>query len=58
MPQVNSDLVFYKKDRYGNLSPYGVDTTHIGQSIITKALGSTDYVDITQNYKHPEGNAS
>lgn len=53
--QVNSDVVFYKKDKYGNMSPYDVDTTLVGQCVCTKAVGSMDRVDITHTYKHQEG---
>lgn len=53
--QVNSDVVFYTKDKYGNMSPYKVDTTLVGQCVCTKAVGSSDLVDITQTYKHQEG---
>lgn len=54
---MNSDLVFHKKDKYGNLTPYSVDTTHIGKCIYTKSIGSTQPEDITHNYKNPEGDA-
>ncbi|XP_056869457.1 coagulation factor XIII A chain-like [Takifugu flavidus] len=53
--EVNSDLVYHKKDKYGNLTPYSVDTTHIGKCIYTKSVGGTQPVDITLNYKNPEG---
>lgn len=53
--EVNSDIVFQTKDKYGNVTPYKVDTTHIGKCIYTKAIGSTNRVDITHTYKHPEG---
>lgn len=54
---MNSDLVFHKKDDFGNLVPYSVDTTHIGKCIYTKAVGSTHPEDVTHNYKNPEGDA-
>lgn len=54
---MNSDLVYHKKDKYGNLTPYSVDTTHIGKCIYTKSVGGTQPVDITLNYKNPEGDA-
>eukprot|EP00066_Takifugu_rubripes_P028254 XP_011617520.1 PREDICTED: coagulation factor XIII A chain [Takifugu rubripes] len=53
--EVNSDLVYHKKDKYGNLTPYSVDTTYIGKCIYTKSVGGTQPVDITLNYKNPEG---
>lgn len=54
--QVNSDVVFHKRDRYGTLTPYKVDKTHVGQAIYTKAVGGSSAVDITHTYKYPEGN--
>uniref|UniRef100_A0A3Q3XGQ2 protein-glutamine gamma-glutamyltransferase n=1 Tax=Mola mola TaxID=94237 RepID=A0A3Q3XGQ2_MOLML len=53
--EVNSDVVFHKRDKYGTLTPYKVDKTHVGVSICTKSLGSTAPTDITYNYKYPEG---
>ncbi|XP_045927854.1 coagulation factor XIII A chain-like [Micropterus dolomieu] len=55
--EVNSDVVFYKRDRYGTLTPFNVDKTRVGKIICTKALGSTDIVDITRTYKYSEGSA-
>ncbi|XP_039982997.1 coagulation factor XIII A chain-like isoform X2 [Xiphias gladius] len=55
--EVNSDVIFLKRDRYGNLSPYRVDKTHIGQAVLTQAVGSTAPMDITHMYKYPEGSA-
>ncbi|CAJ1081527.1 coagulation factor XIII A chain-like [Xyrichtys novacula] len=55
--EVNSDVVFHKRDRYGTLSPYRVDKTHIGQAVYTKAVGSYAPNDITYTYKYPEGSA-
>ncbi|XP_074550147.1 coagulation factor XIII A chain-like [Halichoeres trimaculatus] len=53
--EVNSDVVFHKRDRYGTLSPYRVDKLHIGQLIYTKAVGSFSPQDVTHTYKYPEG---
>ncbi|KAM8823302.1 coagulation factor XIII A chain-like [Spinachia spinachia] len=53
--EVNSDVVFYKKDRFGTLTPYKVNKTMVGQAIYTKAVGMNEPYDITQNYKYPEG---
>ncbi|XP_051241809.1 coagulation factor XIII A chain-like [Dicentrarchus labrax] len=55
--EVNSDVVFHKRDRYGTLSPYRVDKTHVGQGIYTQAVGSPAPMDITHTYKYPEGSA-
>ncbi|XP_044195137.1 coagulation factor XIII A chain-like [Thunnus albacares] len=55
--EVNSDVVFHKRDRYGTLTPYRVEKAVIGQSICTKAVGSDAAQDITHTYKYPEGSA-
>ncbi|CAN9506060.1 unnamed protein product [Ophioblennius macclurei] len=53
--EVNSDVVFLKRDTYGTLTPFKVDTTHVGQAMVTKALDGDYAVDVTNTYKHPEG---
>ncbi|XP_040921592.1 coagulation factor XIII A chain-like [Toxotes jaculatrix] len=55
--EVNSDVIFLKRDRYGTLTPFRVDKTHVGQAVYTKAVGGTSPLDITHNYKYPEGSA-
>ncbi|XP_070842267.1 coagulation factor XIII A chain-like [Chaetodon trifascialis] len=55
--EVNSDVVFYKRDRYGTLSPFKVEKAYVGQIIYTKAVGSTAPMDITHTYKYPEGSS-
>ncbi|XP_036935017.1 coagulation factor XIII A chain-like [Acanthopagrus latus] len=55
--EVNSDVVYQKRDRYGTLTPYRVDKTYVGQCIYTKAVGSSGTHDITHTYKYPEGSA-
>ncbi|XP_053716104.1 coagulation factor XIII A chain-like [Synchiropus splendidus] len=55
--EVNSDVVFWKRDRYGNMETFRVDKTHVGRIICTQAVGSTGAQDITSLYKHPEGSA-
>uniref|UniRef100_A0A667YVR0 protein-glutamine gamma-glutamyltransferase n=1 Tax=Myripristis murdjan TaxID=586833 RepID=A0A667YVR0_9TELE len=54
--EVNSDVVFYKRDRYGTLTPFRVDKRHVGQLVLTKAVGSDRPFDITYTYKYREGN--
>uniref|UniRef100_A0A3Q0T0R5 protein-glutamine gamma-glutamyltransferase n=1 Tax=Amphilophus citrinellus TaxID=61819 RepID=A0A3Q0T0R5_AMPCI len=54
--EVNSDVVFLKRDKYGNLTPFKVDKTYIGEKICTKAVGSQQAMNITDTYKFPEGN--
>ncbi|XP_016886908.1 coagulation factor XIII A chain [Cynoglossus semilaevis] len=53
--EVNSDVVCMKRDRYGNLSPYYVDKTMVGQAVYTKSITGNEPEDITGNYKDPEG---
>ncbi|KAF1371943.1 hypothetical protein PFLUV_G00276190, partial [Perca fluviatilis] len=53
--EVNSEVVFYKLDRYGTLTPYWVLTDYIGKDVYTKSLGSNSPNIITQNYKYPQG---
>uniref|UniRef100_A0A8C2XPT6 protein-glutamine gamma-glutamyltransferase n=1 Tax=Cyclopterus lumpus TaxID=8103 RepID=A0A8C2XPT6_CYCLU len=53
--EVNSDLVFHKRDRFGTLTPYRVETDLIGLAVYTKALNGNSPVDVTLNYKYPEG---
>uniref|UniRef100_A0AAX7V4T7 protein-glutamine gamma-glutamyltransferase n=1 Tax=Astatotilapia calliptera TaxID=8154 RepID=A0AAX7V4T7_ASTCA len=54
--EVNSDVVFLKRDKYGNLTPFRVDKTYVGEKILTKAVGSQQQNNITNTYKYPEGN--
>ncbi|XP_054880737.1 coagulation factor XIII A chain-like [Poeciliopsis prolifica] len=53
--EVNSDLIHMKSDKYGNMTPFKVDTSYVGQFIYTKSLSSWRPEDITRTYKHPEG---
>ncbi|XP_032394439.1 coagulation factor XIII A chain [Etheostoma spectabile] len=55
--EVNSDIIFSKRDRYGTLTPYRVERDYIGRAIYTKSLGSDSPVNITQTYKYPIGSA-
>ncbi|XP_060950230.1 coagulation factor XIII A chain-like [Limanda limanda] len=52
--EVNSDVVFMNRDRYGTLTPFRVDKTHVGQAVYTKAVGGYGPVDITHTYKYPQ----
>ncbi|XP_034036031.1 coagulation factor XIII A chain-like [Thalassophryne amazonica] len=53
--EVNSDVVFKKRDHYGHLITFRVNTTYVGKLICTKAVGSDNLNDITLTYKYPEG---
>ncbi|XP_033989112.1 LOW QUALITY PROTEIN: coagulation factor XIII A chain-like [Trematomus bernacchii] len=55
--EVNSDVVFHKRDKYGSLTPYRVEKTYVGRNICTKSVGSSRPYDITHTYKYPEGSA-
>lgn len=52
--QVNSDVVF-KKYENGTYKVFRVDQTYIGKLICTKAVGSNYLMDLTHEYKFPEG---
>ncbi|KAJ8268847.1 hypothetical protein COCON_G00114540 [Conger conger] len=53
--EVNSDVVFYKRDQSGNVVPVKVNSTHVGRKVLTKAIGRDQYDDITSQYKFAEG---
>ncbi|KAI4880319.1 hypothetical protein NFI96_013977 [Prochilodus magdalenae] len=53
--EVNSDVVFYKRDKYGNTTTASTNTTYVGQIVVTKMIGSNNPEVITSNYKYPEG---
>lgn len=55
LPQVNSDVVFYSRNKDGTLEPVKVNPSHVGRLILTKAAGSMGRRDITNQYKFPEG---
>lgn len=53
--QVNSDVVFYTRNKDGTLQTVKVNPNHVGRMILTKASGSMERRDITDQYKFPEG---
>uniref|UniRef100_A0AAY4DBX3 protein-glutamine gamma-glutamyltransferase n=1 Tax=Denticeps clupeoides TaxID=299321 RepID=A0AAY4DBX3_9TELE len=55
--EVNSDLYYMQRDRYGNMTILYMSTTYVGQLIITKTIGQSTYDDVTLTYKYPEGSA-
>ena len=55
--QVNSDVVFYKRNKSGDMVPVKVNRTHVGRKVLTKAIGGDHSDDITSQYKFPEGGA-
>lgn len=55
LQQVNSDVVFYTRNKDGTLQTVKVNPNHVGRMILTKAPGSMERRDITDQYKFPEG---
>lgn len=53
--EVNSDVVFYSRNREGTMEPVKVNRTHVGRMVLTKTPGDTTRRDITEQYKFPEG---
>uniref|UniRef100_A0A8C4GQM7 protein-glutamine gamma-glutamyltransferase n=1 Tax=Dicentrarchus labrax TaxID=13489 RepID=A0A8C4GQM7_DICLA len=53
--EVNSDVVFYSRRKDGTMDPVKVNQTHVGRMILTKAPGDMTRLDITDQYKFPEG---
>ncbi|KAM8945857.1 protein-glutamine gamma-glutamyltransferase E-like [Pelodytes ibericus] len=53
--EVNADRVVWVLQKDGTKEKAHNDTKYVGQSISTKAVGSDARVDITHNYKYPEG---
>lgn len=52
--QVNSDVV-HQRYEDGEYKVFKVDTNAIGRLICTKAVGSYNLMDLTHDYKYPEG---
>lgn len=50
--QVNSDVVYYKREKYGNLTVIHVDSAYVGKLVVTKMIGSNAYDNITDSYKY------
>ncbi|XP_037334947.2 coagulation factor XIII A chain [Pungitius pungitius] len=53
--EVNSDVVFYTRDKDGTLEAVKVNRTHIGSAVLTKTPAAMTRRDITDQYKFPEG---
>ncbi|XP_036453352.1 coagulation factor XIII A chain [Colossoma macropomum] len=53
--EVNSDVVFYRRDKEGTLQPVKVNSSHVGRMVLTKAVLHDGRKDITDQYKFPEG---
>lgn len=55
--EVNADKVNWLSDSNGELRKISTDTRSVGQFISTKAINEFRMVDVTRNYKDPEGSA-
>ncbi|XP_058679185.1 protein-glutamine gamma-glutamyltransferase K [Ammospiza caudacuta] len=53
--EVNSDKVYWQRQPHGGFSVVHVEQGAIGRRISTLGAGSAARVDITDQYKHPEG---
>nr|XP_046236903.1 coagulation factor XIII A chain [Scatophagus argus] len=53
--EVNSDVVFYSRNKDGTMEPVKVNQSHVGRVVLTKSPGDMTRRDITDQYKFPEG---
>uniref|UniRef100_A0A672RAK8 protein-glutamine gamma-glutamyltransferase n=1 Tax=Sinocyclocheilus grahami TaxID=75366 RepID=A0A672RAK8_SINGR len=53
--EVNSDVIFYRRQKDGTLEVVKVNPTHVGRMVLTKAVLHDGRRDITDQYKFPEG---
>ncbi|XP_051872089.1 coagulation factor XIII A chain-like [Pristis pectinata] len=53
--EVNSDVVYWTKQKDGSLTKGDVKTDEVGKLILTKEVGSDMRKNITDLYKYPEG---
>lgn len=53
--EVNSDVVFYSRQKDGTMAPVRANRTHVGRMVLTKSPGAMTRRDITDQYKFPEG---
>lgn len=53
---MNSDIVYSRRQKNGTQVIEKIDTSHIGQLIVTKEVGGDGMMEITEEYKFPEGN--
>ncbi|XP_018603652.1 coagulation factor XIII A chain [Scleropages formosus] len=52
--EVNSDVVFYQRNKNGTLEPVRVNKSHVGRMVLTKDIGKESARDITSQYKFAE----
>ena len=55
---MNADIRTYVVNADKSLTLVDVDTTHVGKKMSTKAIGSSDRQDVTDQYKFEEGSSS
>uniref|UniRef100_UPI00398F3796 coagulation factor XIII A chain-like isoform X2 n=1 Tax=Pristiophorus japonicus TaxID=55135 RepID=UPI00398F3796 len=53
--EVNSDIIYWNKQKDGSLIKGDVKTDEVGKLIVTKEIGSDGRKDITDQYKYQEG---
>ncbi|KAK2534137.1 F13a1 [Columba guinea] len=53
--EVNSDIVYSRREKNGTQVIEKIDTTHVGQLIVTKEVGGDGMMEITEDYKFQEG---
>ncbi|XP_056406376.1 protein-glutamine gamma-glutamyltransferase 6-like [Hyla sarda] len=53
--EVNADRVTWVVQKDGSKEKAHNDSKYVGQNISTKAVGNDSRVDVTHNYKYPEG---
>uniref|UniRef100_A0A8U8CHL8 Coagulation factor XIII A chain n=1 Tax=Geospiza parvula TaxID=87175 RepID=A0A8U8CHL8_GEOPR len=53
--EVNSDIFYTRMEKNGTQVVENIDTTRIGQLIVTKEVGGDGMMDITEEYKFREG---
>ena len=56
--QVNADVRTYVVNTDKSLTLADVNVTHVGKKMSTKAIGSSDRQDVTDQYKFEEGSSS
>ncbi|KAG8446604.1 hypothetical protein GDO86_014160 [Hymenochirus boettgeri] len=55
LAEVNADRVVYMRNTDGRISTLSTETRSVGQFTSTKAVGSFSRIDVTDQYKYPEG---
>lgn len=56
--EVNADVKYHYETKDGQFKVMHSNTTTVGSNISTKAVGSNRRVDLTRDYKYPEGSAA